>query len=411
MFNQILTKLESLFSRSFWLGSFLPVSVVAVLHLIIAEHVFPNLSPLESFAKGDLGSLAGDTALFFLAMIVLAHVLTPFTPFIRALLDGQQMPDLLHDWLRRDRIPKWRAAAAKLESAKRAYAAFKYMNSAEVPKLWSAARAGNALGCAKDLPSIDAGELAVKDLQAEMWLTRIPTLASAQSAIGKLIVALNKNAAVLPVGHPDEGQSNRLAQSRDLLIGLIGEAEAEATYRISRIFAKYHRIDLLPTRVGDARRFTERYSEDTYRVEFNFIWTRIQMLLPKASENFPQRLRDAQSQVNSSVLMLALAVTVPLVWLPILLAIATTPWLFLTIGLVSVLVLLFLYEQVVQSQNVFGEVVRAAIDQYRLKVLTKIMNQPLPATLAAERVLWQRLQMAREPDNEQDIAYTHHAES
>jgi hypothetical protein len=163
----------------------------------------------------------------------------------------------------------------------------------------------------------------------------------------------------------------------------------------------------LPTRVGDARLLAERYSEDTYRVDFNYLWPRIQLLLPKADEGFFQRLQDAQSQVEFSVLALVLALTVPFVWLPVLLFISTTPWLFLVIGLLSPFALLFFYELVVQSQSVFGEVVRVAIDKYRLSVLTEVMRQPMPATLAAERALWARLRQASEPGNEADLSYMH----
>jgi hypothetical protein len=162
--------------------------------------------------------------------------------------------------------------------------------------------------------------------------------------------------------------------------------------------------------VGDARRLAERYSEDTYRVDFDYVWTRIQMLLPNDDSGFPQRLSDAQSQVSFSVLALMLALTVPLAWLPILFVTANTPWLFLTIGILSPLVLLFFYYLVVQSQSVFGEVVRVAIDKYRLQVLTEIMRQPLPATLAAERILWKGLKQASEPGNQFDLAFTHKKE-
>jgi hypothetical protein len=72
--------------------------------------------------------------------------------------------------------------------------------------------------------------------------------------------------------------------------------------------------------------------------------------------------------------------------------------------------MLFLYELVVQSQSVFGEIVRAAIDKYRLNVLTDVMRQSLPASLAAERLLWQRLSLTSEPRNEANVGLTHKKE-
>ena len=214
----------------------------------------------------------------------------------------------------------------------------------------------------------------------------------------------------------NDSNSKLLAEGRKHLVTLIADARNEADYHRG-VIASTHRIDLLPTRldllptrVGDARRITERYSEDTYQVDFDYVWTRIQMLLPKEDTEFLKRVGDAQSQVSFSVLALSLMLTVPPVWLPILLVTATTPWLFLAIGFLSPALVLFLYELVVQSQSVFGEVVRAAIDKYRIQVLTEVMRQPLPATLAAERLLWRGLSLASVPANAANLNLTHKKE-
>jgi hypothetical protein len=407
MFNDILTAFRGFFSRAFWFGSFLPVAVIAALHLAITAVAFPGPAPTREWLVADLGNqLTGLTVVAF-GLIVLAYALSPFTPLVRGFLDGRLMPDWLHDALRRGRVPEWRDGTARMREALAEYEAFHRMNRAGVERLREEAAKGDARKAATDVAAISSAEAAVGDLQREMWVTRIPRRSAAQDAIDLLAVVLATNATNLRPGHSDEPASRRLGEARSLLISLIREARAEATYRFSRMAARYNRIDILATRVGDARRLAERYSGDAYHVEFDYLWSRIQLHLPTDDSGFPQRLSDAQSQVNFAVLAVVLTLTIPVVWLPVLLATATTPWLFLAIGALSPAALFFFYEQLVQSQFVFGEVVRVAIDRYRLEVLTDTMRQPLPQTLAAERALWERLKLAGEPGNAADFSYAH----
>jgi hypothetical protein len=408
MFNQILTAFQGFFSRSFWFGGFLPVAVVAALHLAIMEVAFPGLVPLEAWLVAGAGEKATLFTIVVAALVVLAYALTPLVPLVRGILDGRLLPNGLHDLLRKNRIPRWRTVNDKLRAAKADHGQFSWMYSNDVPGFWDAAEIGNKLKRITDPAAIDAAMHAIDEVKKEMRLTRLPKVQSAQAAAATLVGALKSNASDLLPGNVQAAASGDLARASELLIDLITEARAEAAYRLARIESR-HRIDLLPTRVGDARRLAERYSEDAYGVDFDYVWTRIQMLLPKDDEGFSQRLSDAQSQVSFSVFALVLTLTVPLAWLPVLLVTASTPWLFLAIGVLSPMVLLFFYELVVQSQSVFGGVVRAAIDKFRLQVLTEIMRQPLPATLAAERYLWARLRQASEPGNRVDLSFSHTA--
>lgn len=411
MFNQILTAFQGFFSRAFWFASFLPVATVAALHVVIAAIAFPGVIPLRDWLATDLGNKAAGFTLLVAALVVLAYALTPFTSFVRDILDGRALPYWLHNLLRAARVADWQRARTDLRAAMSAYNQFDLMYGEQLPKIWEAARAGNARRSLTDVPAITSAREAIEAFQIRMQASRIPDLTAAKDAVDKLIAALDRNASNLA-----SADSKSLDESKSRLIALITDARFEADYHRRKIASTDRidllptRLDLLPTRVGDARRISERYSEDTYRVDFDYIWTRIQMILPKDDTNFLQRLSDAQSQVSFSVLALVLTLTVPLFWLPILLVMDKAPWLFLTVGILSPVLVLFLYELVVQSQAVFGEVVRAAIDKYRLTVLTDVMRQPLPASLASERLLWRRLALTGEPRNEANVGFTHKKE-
>lgn len=408
MFAQVLTTLKGLFSRSFWFGKFLPVAIVAALHLAIAEASFPGLTPVADWIASNFADTAQGLSLFVVALVIVAYALAPFTPLVRDFLDGSLMPGFLHDWLRRDREPGWRTATEKLRSARDDRGRFAQMKAADIQRIWDAARKGNELKAVQDIGSIDAAISAVQAWQNDFRLGQLPDAGTTDAAVEKLCDALSRNASNLQEADADFEPSSKLAQAKGSLIELIDEADHEALYVFTQTAAKYYRLDLYPTRIGDARWAAERYSQDTYGVDFDFVWSRIQLLLDKNDDTeFLTRLDDSRSQVDYAAMSLVLAVTVPLIWLPVLLFNATTPWLFLTIGLLSPAIVFFLYESVVQSQMVFGEIVRVAIDKYRLDVLTKIMRQPLPATLAAERQLWQGLKSASEPGNRADLSYRH----
>jgi hypothetical protein len=103
-----------------------------------------------------------------------------------------------------------------------------------------------------------------------------------------------------------------------------------------------------------------------------------------------------------------LTLTLPLVWLPWLVSIAGSPWLFLIIGIAAPFVVSFFYRLAVEAQFGFGEALKVAIDRYRLDLL-KILHQPAPPTLAVERTLWYRLEQATRDGAAIDLSYRHPA--
>lgn len=404
MFNSILTKVEGYFSRSFWFASFLPVALVAAAHLIVTSLAYPGRFAIEDWVTKSLSETASLTMVAFFGLIVFAYTVAPFTQMLRDLLDGSALPDWLHDLLRMDRETEWRAYAGKLEGIKSMRNSFGQIEDQKIDAIYTAADAGNALAPPsagrKDL--IDDAILKLKALSG-LW----PSVESTQAAIDSMIEALKKNATTLPDGHAEKANSGALEKAKADLIFKIQAVRLEAEYRFRRLTSRGHRIDLLPTSVGDARRNVERYSEDVYGVDFDYLWTRIQMVMPEKDGAFAQGLGDAQSQVNFAALTFFLALSIPLVWLPLLAMAGNAPWLFLAIGLLSPLVLYFLYNLVVQSQLVFGEMVRAAIDMHHIDALTTVMRQPKPATLQAERALWGGLKLAAQPLNTASVHYEH----
>lgn len=406
MFDSMLTAFQAFFSRAFWFGCFLPVALGAVLHAVILSLAIPGVLPVDRIGKPT------ETTMFFAltvgALVVLAYAIAPLTPALRAILDGWFLPDWLHDLLRAPRVRRCREMRQRAEQARTVHNAFNQIRNQEWPrKVWAAGEVGEGLCKADAIKKIEKAEAAICQLSAEMKRV-LPEPAQFQSALDMLCEALKVNSAKLSADHHDFANSERLALARSRLRTMIDQALDEAYYALARAEFKRSRSGILPTRVGDAREAVERYSLDAYRVDFDFVWPRIQMLLQKPVEganDYYERLNDAQSQISFAVLSLALTATVPIIWLPVLALMSTKLWLFLLIGALSPIVIMLLYELVVQSQRAFGDVVKVAIDKYRQQVLTDILRQPAPRTLAAERHLWRQLKAATDPGNEFDLVF------
>jgi hypothetical protein len=233
-----------------------------------------------------------------------------------------------------------------------------------------------------------------------------------------VLAGLKENDSLITEDIPERRNSQRLAQAAEDVVDLTAECEREAGQRALALYTRYGRIafrDPQATRMGDARFLTESYSLNVYNVDFSYIWPRLQLVLPEqggqgqvGSHN--DRLIAARAQVDFAVLSLALALTIPLLWLPLLAWHGESVPLFIAIGVGGPLLAMFFYQLAVASQFDFGEVVKAAIDKYRFDVLANL-RQALPATLAAERALWNDLRVAERKGSISDLFYRHKAPS
>jgi hypothetical protein len=285
------------------------------------------------------------------------------------------------------------------------------LNRDLVADFWPARVTGLALGTATDDVTITNAERMIESLRRQIDAGWLPPATTAQQTADGLAAALRANAARLPPNHPDAARSARLEKAHRILLRLLADAATEARHRFNVFSARYASLaldDPQATRIGDARMMAESYSAKVYRVDFDYVWPRLQLAFPDQG-TFLDRIVAARSQIDFAVLSLALMITVPVVWLPVLALTAQSPLLFLGVGSLAPLLAGFLYELVVQSQIAFGEVVKTAVDKFRLDVLTKILHQPLPATRAVERDIWHRLQTAEELGDLADLTYRHPA--
>jgi len=316
----------------------------------------------------------------FAALIVLAYALGPLVPLFRAILDGRRLPERVINQLRR--YPQAMQDRARDQMNK----AGDYLKDTNVLTLFarsqlSADRARGVTAATADQPAlIVAAQTEVDRFLAE--LNGEPPIASMQAAVDAVGAALRVNSAVLvPILDAlITGVLNGLDRVRNNAVAL-NERRLEIYNKLPP--------DVQPTEIGNARILSERYSWNAYGVKFEFIWPRVQMVIP---ENDPsaQRIEAARSLADFAVLTLVLSVLLMAIWLPLLALRGKSTVPFLALGIGGPLFVRFIYQLVVESQISLGEVARGVIDKFRFDVL-KLLHIKPPATLSAEREIWAAL--------------------
>jgi hypothetical protein len=278
--------------------------------------------------------------------------------------------------------------------------------------MWEARKTGNEGGAITNPEAIVRAGAAVTKLQHQFDAGDLLSVEDLRNAANLMVAALTDNATELP--EPGDPAAKRLDGLQGGLVELLQDAEADADNRAQALDTLYSRIaydNPQATRMADIRFLVEQYSSQAYNAPFDYIWPRLQLVLPTKGDqadtgSFVEKLGSARAQIDFAILSLALSLTIPLVWLPYLAWMATDPVLFLVIGGAAPLLIIFFYHIAVESQIVFGEVLNAAIDNYRFALLGGTLRQPLPATLSDERDVWKRLQ-AIDRQRSVELIYRH----
>jgi hypothetical protein len=399
-FSGLFDLFKGLFSRAFWFGTFLPLAIFAVLNLMIAAVVFPGAVRREDWTKiGD--SPLTNLTIGFVSLVVLAYAVSPLIPVFRGALDGTLLPRRLHNWLRDQRAGEARRLRAALTSARARYNQFDLMLSRRddslINRLRKARASGQQARGTLNEPSPNAVVMSIAELETVLEKGRGLDVQKVNAAGVSLATAL------------ETAPSDVLYRSQQRFVSLVQDARQDAYHRWLTLVARNRRLALnspQATRIGDARAIVESYSAEVYGADFAYIWPRLQLVIANES-TLNGRIATAQGQVDFAVLSLVLSILFSAIWLPLLVWHADSRWAILIFGAAMPPIVLFFYHLLFESLGTFGEVVKLVIDQHRLELLTKVLRQPLPATLFAERRLWEGGCKAEQPGTGQDLTYRH----
>jgi hypothetical protein len=390
--SSLLTQVQGLFSRSFWFGSFLPLAVFGAVNLVTTDLIFPGSVRWDRWLSTDAAwtslSVSG------LGLLILAYAVSPLVAVCRGILDGTLLPPWMQDHLRRDRAPQIAGLLAQRNEAKLRLVGFLRLVDVGLASLAAARHRGVNSGSNVRRPTLDPAIQAVTDLKT----AQAPTAAEITIALTNLAAELNVTSAA---------QAPDLEQAYETLVRIVHEGNERAAQTLTSFLASHGDLALdrpQATRVGDARALVEGYTANVYGVEFEYIWPRMQLAIPKDSPLL-DRIQSAQGQLDFAVLTLLLACVFPVIWAIVLLIYPAPIRPVLIIGAAAPVAVIFLYELLVKSQQAFGEVVKVVIDKYRLDLLTTVLRQPLPATLSVERDLWAGLRLAEQAGTGVDLVY------
>jgi hypothetical protein len=199
MLNKVITVFQGFFSRAFWFGSFLPVAVVAAIHLVIAWLQYPKLVPLNEWSTATFESLTLFPAVFA-GLVVLAYALTPLIPLLRGVLDGSLLPEWTHDWLRRAHVISMREARDQVVYALETSAGYDRLIMREIPRLQGKRAAGMNLNAIANFDLIESAKTSIETLQKKIESGVTPTIPETQSTVDALAAALERNTSRLPAG-------------------------------------------------------------------------------------------------------------------------------------------------------------------------------------------------------------------
>lgn len=418
MFGNVLEKVQELFSASFLLGYLLPVVMIVGVNVLIASLGLGNVPSFTTTFDNVLGGTGGELAFILLAMIVLAYVLAPLIPVFRAILEGRLSPL----WVRRHGERRWRAVKEKLKSemtaAKDRFTALESRQGGILAKLRKARQAGDNLviylpGYPHDHQAIARAQAAINALEVEMGAQGEPAEAKLAAAIDALAAALKGN-RVKDASDPSSARQDIVPRLRDLdklhermrndladMTELARLHAAELSYRFRSQFG----LRIEPTKLGNARAAMERYPAIAYGVEFDFLWPRLQSVLAEDTSKAIKTGVDAATvKRDSAVLLTVLSAVTVLVWLPVLAMRGLSFPVFVAVGVLGPLAVLFFYNLVAETEKAFGEVLAATVDALRLQLLIEL-KQPTPDTLGAERKIWDTLQRALYAQGGVDFRY------
>ena len=203
-----------------------------------------------------------------------------------------------------------------------------------------------------------------------------------RAAVDAVVNALKEN---------DATQVEDLADIDSRMRDAIGAMRNNAQARNQRLLERLNAMpqDMRPTDIGNARYRSERYSQNVYNANFEFLWSRVQTVIP---ENDPaaKRIEAARSLLDFAVLSLVLGVALLTIWLPLLALEGNALVPFLLLGTLGPVVVRLIYQLVIEAQISLGEVAQGAVDRFRFDALKMLHIKP-PATLSAEREIWSTL--------------------
>jgi hypothetical protein len=418
VFGTVVEKVQALLSRAFLLGSFFPVLVFATLNFALA---WIGIDAFGEFltARWSSDAVASSTtyAVLLVALAIVSFILAPLIPVFRTILEGAGLPKQVREMRIGTYAQESRALQDQLQTAKTRFNDFGQLRRNAEGRFGSARNDAHATRTTTSTIPIDNAQGALDQLADQLasratnqsFDARLPDFPGAENAVATLEAALGQYPMQPPPANPDPDRYRRLDRLQSRLLSNLDQAR-DTAYRAlqsadSECRQRFVADDIRPTRIANSRAAMERYPSVAYSADFDFLWPRLRMVLPK-DQIISSAVDLASAQLDFAVLMTVLSAVTTLFWTVVLAFYGTSILLFVTVGIMMPALVIFFYMLIDATQKAFGEVMVMAIDGLRLELL-RALHHPLPTSLTDEQKIWQRLQLALYSGLGDQVRYRH----
>jgi hypothetical protein len=145
--------------------------------------------------------------------------------------------------------------------------------------------------------------------------------------------------------------------------------------------------EVMPTRLGNILKNSERYSLQRYEMDAVLLWPRLYAVLP---ESFTKILEGAKASLDFMLVISSLSISFALITGIYLLIVQSVWWLFLLCFLGGLLVAWAAYQSALETAITYGQLIKSAFDLYKDE-LRKQLGYEKPKSLEQERAFWQNI--------------------
>lgn len=145
--------------------------------------------------------------------------------------------------------------------------------------------------------------------------------------------------------------------------------------------------ELLPTRLGNILKNSERYSYQRYDMDAVLLWPRLYAILP---ESFVKSFGGAKASLDFMLIISSLSLLFCFTTGVYLLWIQANWWLFLLCFLGGFILAKLAYNSALEAAVTYGQLIKSAFDLYK-DDLIKQLGYEQPKSVAEERKFWSQL--------------------
>ena len=388
MLSTLLSQVGTVLSRLFVFASFVPALIFTFLNAALLYLWHPG------FRQWVSPQISGTAIAFYLAttivaMAVVAYVLFTLNNSLRIVLErGGLFPLGFRNALEASEQRRLQKIQRAYEEARDERRAIERLRDRDDRLTTAIDRGALLTACTYDATRDPAAQM-LAELDSRMQANLTLASMDVNQAIGLFATALTANNKDLPpqAAHPLDDHHLKLLELLDYAVDRWKFREIEQ-YNIRQF--EFGGLTPAPTRLGNVAQALQGYAMSRYRLNLEILWTRFFSALRAEKETFAA-IEDAKVQLDFLVACCWLGMLCTLSWLAALVAFGHSVPAFLAVVALGPLLSYAFYRFAVQSYGVFTDVVRAALDHHRFKILDA-MGLPSPAGLREEREIWEAVE-------------------